>query len=256
MLECLALEDSCIEFLLHWFSESIGISGFIGTLSLIVSINALGKSRKSNKMTAKSLELARDSIQTSIGLFERQQSIDASKISDANKRKEEALLTAITTKASIQCQQISEICKLVLFVIDNNINSITFKYIDGFPIMMIKGDNSACSRFKFLIEDGRISENILIQSAELSKKLATKAIRVNNGAVHTRIILNFIIDYAENNQIELLTELLCVRNEKNKLSLIVSLGEIFQSIYRLKPHIEKYPVFPETMELLKRLDHM
>ncbi|USR63663.1 hypothetical protein NFC79_13065 [Providencia stuartii] len=86
MLECLALEDSCINDTWNWIYANWSWGFFIAVLSLWFTAKALKKTDKANNLAEVSLELtrestriaeeslqaAKESIDTSIELYEKQ----------------------------------------------------------------------------------------------------------------------------------------------------------------------------------------
>lgn len=86
MLECLALEDACVQTVWNWVHENWSWGFFIAVFSLFFTARALKKTEKSNKLAEmslaltkrstdiaeESLEAAKKSIDTSIEIYNKQ----------------------------------------------------------------------------------------------------------------------------------------------------------------------------------------
>lgn len=127
MLECLALEDSCINDTWNWIYANWSWGFFIAVLSLWFTAKALKKTDKSNNLAEVSLELtrestriakeslqaAKDSIDTSIGLYEKQKNDDE----DNRKKQTENLNKAVMVTAGKEAYMLLQ---LFNFFIDLN----------------------------------------------------------------------------------------------------------------------------------------
>ncbi|QXX83424.1 hypothetical protein J6836_03205 [Providencia sp. R33] len=127
MLECLALEDSCIGDVWNLIYESWSWGGAIAVISLIFTARALKKTDKANKIASNSLELtkrstdiaskslqaAKQSIDTSIELYEKQKKDDE----DNRKKQTENLNKAVMVTAGKEAYMLLQ---LFNFFIDLN----------------------------------------------------------------------------------------------------------------------------------------
>ncbi|MGZ8106389.1 hypothetical protein ACXU9T_13345 [Proteus mirabilis] len=184
MLECLALEDACVQTMWNWIYKNWSWGFFIAILSLWFTAKALKKTDKSNVLAGKSLELtkrstdiaeeslqaAKQSIDTSIKLYEKQKKDDEDSREKQNKNLNNAVMVTAGKEAYMLLQlfnffiDLKELLSMDVVEVDIELSSeLLWK-----NIYFLKADGVAIPSDRVPEIPKYFSHEVLINSAMIS----------------------------------------------------------------------------------------
>ncbi len=223
MLECLALEDACVQTVWNWIYENWSWGFFIAVVSLFFTARALKKTDKSNKLAEMSLALtkrstdianeslsaAKLSVDTSINIYNKQKAY-----SDFNKKLDRMNLTlAVKFTASKEAYMLMNL--FVFFIdlkkiLDSNIDKVNVELSNSLlwkNIYFINSDGNEISTDRVPEIPNYFSHETLINSALSSLEIFNSLSELNTTILTMDTIYNVMLNDLKRGDIDSVREI-------------------------------------------------